>query len=242
MSREKKLPLQTARSIIKEIGKRKNDTILLDHCLRLKQVLSAVNQNKLDHDHKDRLKRLVQLLDHVRIEDISLGGVSHNFLTKLIECFPPNLARKFKGVITLDRFHISQLEHCRNGESGEESERFAIINLATRAQLDAGRVGHFVLFINMRNTYYYVDPLANPCPRTILDQIRQMNRHVLTNNCKIQSAYSVFCGLYCISFILFLMFDRHSLLVLQNFFIDEDKDGQNEYRAFSYIMRCVARF
>ena len=219
---------------------------LKNKCKILKKVLSEIPADSLNKRSNNHRKNLIELLEHFGPQDVVRQGVSHAFLTKLINCFPDILRLQFQGVCTIDNFDPVKIQK----QIGEKIPWFSIINLSTRENLDNGHIGHFVLFLYKKNifnifNYMYVDPLGNRPPEDIVNQVEKLGLNkekLITNQTKIQSSHSNYCGLYNICFILFLIFHNHSLHVLQNFFIENDVDNNNESRAFKYIQRCINQF
>ena len=115
-------------------------------------------------------KSLSSLLQHINPLHLKKEGVSQQFLTRIIECFPETTRRFFLGVFMLDQF-IQKSKTIKN------DQWTCILNLITSAEARQGITGHFVVLLKKNDYFMYLDPFGLPALHESLRQffIEQKN-------------------------------------------------------------------
>ena len=207
-------------------------TPLDEASLMKKHLMESVLPQVTSSKQRNRALYIKDLLNHLSPEHISNKGLSHGYLEALIKCFPQCISSKFRGIHTMDSYQIAGLDE-RN------QEWFVILNTGSEEALRNGVVGHFVLLIFIRNKFYYIDPFGRKPPLELKAQITRFKTGLAHSRRIIQSKKSAYCGMFCICFILLLLWQRIGFYKMLKLFKNNDSDSCNERRAFVYIIENV---
>lgn len=119
-----------------------------------------------------------------------MEGISNNY----IESFLKGRVNSFLGVFSANNLPTS----------ATKKKNFTLI--CNHENL--GEFGsHFITIVGFPNFVYYLDSLGRPCSiASIRRFLQSLERPIFYNSKKLQSPESVFCGFYCILYVLY--FDR----------------------------------
>jgi len=69
---------------------------------------------------------------------------------------------------------------------------------------------HFIAVFSNSHKIYYFDSLGLKCENEyILKFINQFNKEIIENNVQIQSYNSIFCGYFCLAFVIFMSINKN---------------------------------
>ena len=100
---------------------------------------------------------------------------------------------------------------------------------------------HYVALYFNGIDFIYFDPFGLECwNKYIIDFIKEKNHHLLYySNVQIQGIFSLFCGYYCLSFLL-AMNEGKSISEFQRMFSSHDFK-MNEYICVNYIKERIGK-
>lgn len=111
---------------------------------------------------------------------------------------------------------------------------FLIFNLSKYYQ----KGSHFIAIVKIKNKIIYFDPLGKKCSNIgILKFLLKTKTKVIYNTKKIQSDFSIFCGFFCLSFLI-AMSNNYSLTDYLNLF-SESNFVNNDKRCVEYIVNKI---
>jgi hypothetical protein len=111
---------------------------------------------------------------------------------------------------------------------------FIIFNLSKHFQAGS----HFIAIAKNKNKIIYFDPLGHKCMNIgILKFLLKNKIKVLFNHTKIQSDYSVFCGYFCLAFLLHML-NTNSLKSFVTFFSLSNLK-KNDNLCIEYILNKI---
>lgn len=130
----------------------------------------------------------------------------------------------FQGVFPINFIPVSEFA---------KKQSCFVLNLAHSSMQN----GHFVVIFIRESSIYYLDPFGLPISNSIIYELaKKNNKKIYYSNEQIQDFQSVYCGFFCIFFILNIT-KKHNVKI--DFYKNVSDLRKNDKKCFQYLKKFI---